>query len=560
MPALPMSAWMRGYDRLWFRGDLLAGVTVTAYLVPQVMAYAELAGVPPEAGLWAAVGGLTLYAFLGSSRQLSVGPESTTALMTAAAIGAAATAGRADAAAALAFLVAGCCAAGWLLRLGALADMLSKPVLVGYMAGIAGIMVASQLGKLLGVSEGADEFFKELWQVATKLGDVHGPTAALGLGTLTALLTAAYFFPRAPVALVGMLAATAVCAWLDLEEKGVVLVGDIPAGVPVPGFPDVTGADFVAMLGPALGIAFVGYTDNILTGRGFAARHHETVDSQRELLALGAANVGAGLMGGMPVSSSGSRTAIGDAVGQKSQLGSLVTVVCVVIALLTLRPLLAAFPLAGLAAVVGYAATRLVDVRELVRFARFRRSELALALATTLSVLVLDVLYGILVAIALSVLDLLRRVARPHDAVLGIVPGVAGMHDVDDYPSAEVIPGLLVYRYDSPLFFANAEDFRQRALRSVDEASDPVRWFLLNAEANVELDVTAADALEQLRAELDRNGIVFAMARVKVELREQLARTPLLDRIGADRIYATLPTALEGYHAWEQDQTPEVES
>jgi SulP family sulfate permease len=211
---------------------------------------------------------------------------------------------------------------------------------------------------------------------------------------------------------------------------------------------------------------------------------------------------------------------------------------------------LAAFPLAGLAAVVVYAATRLVDVTELARFSRFRRSELALALATTLSVLVFDVLYGILVAIALSVLDLLRRVARPHDAVLGIVPGMAGMHDVEDYPSAQVIPGLLVYRYDSPLFFANAEDFRERALRSVDEATEPVRWFLLNAEANVELDVTGADALEQLRAELERRGIVFAMARVKEELREQLAKTPLLAHVGEDRIFATLPTAVDAYRAW----------
>lgn len=550
MRAVPIPGWVRAYERGWLRGDVLAGVTVTAYLVPQVMAYAELAGVPPEVGLWAAVGGLTLYAVLGSSRQLSVGPESTTALMTAAAIGAAATAGKAEAAAALAFLVAACCAVGWLLRLGELADLLSKPVLVGYLAGIAGIMAGSQLGKLLGISEDADEFFKEVWQVLSHLGDLHGPTAALGLTTLAALLTASHFFPRAPVSLVGMLAATAAAKLLDLQDHGVRLVGDIPAGIPTPGFPDVTGSDLVAMLGPALGIAFVGYTDNILTGRGFATRHRETVEPQRELVALGAANVGAGLMGGMPVSSSGSRTAIGNAVGQKTQLAGLITVVCVVLALLTLRPLLAAFPLAGLAAVVVYAATRLVDLKELARFSRFRRSELALALATTLSVLVFDVLYGILVAIALSVLDLLRRVARPHDAVLGIVPGMAGMHDVADYPSAQVIPGLLVYRYDSPLFFANAEDFRQRALRSVDEADEPVRWFLLNAEANVELDVTGADALEQLRAELERRGIVFAMARVKEELREQLAKTPLLTHVGEDRIFATLPTAVDAYRAW----------
>jgi SulP family sulfate permease len=549
--AVAVGGWLRGYERTWLRGDLLAGVTVTAYLVPQVMAYAELADVPAQTGLWAAVGGLTLYAFLGSSRQLSVGPESTTALLTAAALASVATQDKPDMAAALAFLVAACCAVGWLLRLGALADLLSKPVLVGYMAGIAGIMAASQLGKLLGIHETADEFFKEIWQVLSRLDEIQGPTAALGLSTLVGLLVAAHFFPRAPVSLIGMLAATGVCALFDLQDKGVGVVGSIPGGVPVPGLPDVDAGDLMAMLGPALGIAFVGYTDNILTGRGFAARHRETVDPQRELIALSAANVGAGLMGGMPVSSSGSRTAIGDAVGSKTQLAGLVTVVCTVVAVLTLGDLLAAFPLTALAAVVVYAATRLVDVPELRRFASFRGSELALALATTASVLVFDVLYGILVAIALSVLDLLRRVARPHDAVLGIVPGLAGMHDVDDYPSATVIPGLFVYRYDSPIFFANAENFRERALRSVDEAQQPVRWFVLNAEANVEVDVTGSDALEQLYDELERRGIVFAMARVKVDLRDQLARTPLLERIGTDRIFATLPTAVDAYKEWE---------
>lgn len=558
----PVPGWVRRYERIWLRGDVLAGVTVTAYLVPQVMAYAELAGVPAEAGLWAVIGALTLYAVLGSSRQLSVGPESTTALMTAAALGTVAGAESEPAAfaAALALLVAAFCVLGWLLRLGALADLLSRPVLVGYLTGIAAIMVASQLGKLLGVPEDADGFVAELGQVLGRLDVVHGPTAALSLVTLTAMLLTAAVAPRAPVALLGMLGATAAAAILDLSDRGVRMVGEIPGGVPVPGVPDVGTAELTAMLAPALGIAFVGYTDNILTGRGFASRRGETIDPQRELLALGAANLGAGLLHGFPVSSSGSRTAIADAVGGRTQLAGLVSVACTLLALLTLRPLLAAFPLAALAAVVVYAATRLVDTAELVRFARFRRSELMLAVATTAGVLVFDVLLGIVVAIALSVLDLLRRVARPHDAVEGIVPSLAGMHDVDDYPSAQVIPGLLVYRYDSPLFFANAENFRTRALAAVDEAAVPVRWFLLNVEANVEVDVTGADALESLRSELQRRGIVFALTRLKKDLRGQLARTPLLDRIGEDHIFPTLPTAVEGYRDWEQAQAAEGDS
>jgi SulP family sulfate permease len=545
--------WVRRYERIRLRGDVLAGVTVTAYLIPQVMAYSELAGVPTDAGLWAAVGALTLYAAIGSSPQLSVGPESTTALMTAAALGSIAGAATDPGAyaAVLALLVAGYCVLGWVFRLGALADLLSRPVLVGYLAGIAAIMVASQLGKLLGIPEDADSFFGELRQVLGNLDQVQWPTATLSLVTLAAMLVLAALAPRAPVALIGMLGATAAAAMLHLEDHGVQLVGQIPGGVPVPGIPDIGTEHLTAMLAPALGIAFVGYTDNILTGRAFASRHGETVDPQRELLALGAANLGSGVLQGFPVSSSGSRTAIVDSVGGRTQLAGLVTVAGTLLAVLTLRPLLAAFPSSALAAVVVYAATRLVDVAELVRFARFRRSELVLALATTVSVLVLDVLLGIVVAIGLSVLNLLRKVARPHDSVLGTVPGLAGMHDVDDYPAAELIPGLVVYRYDSPLFFANADNFRIRALAAVDEAATPVRWFLLNVEANVDIDITAADALEELRVALRQRGIVFAFARLKWDLRDQLAGTGLLERIGEEHIFPTLPTALEGFREWE---------
>ncbi len=552
MKAVPLPGWVRGYERGWLRGDVLAGVTVTAYLIPQVMAYAEVAGVPSEAALWAVIGGLTVYVVVGSSRQLSVGPESTTSLMTATALGSLVAVGddRVPLAAALALMVGVCCLAGWVLRLGALADLLSRPVLVGYLAGIAFTMAASQLGKLLGIEENASSFVDEVRQVFGHLDDLHGPTATLGLVTLAVLLVISHFFPRAPTALIGMLGATAV-AWLfDLRDHGIGVVGDIPAGLHVPGLPDVAAQDVTSLIGPAVGVAFVAYTDNILTGRAFASRHGQTIDAQRELLALGASNLGAGLVGGIPVSSSGSRTAIGDAVGQRTQLGGAITVLCTVLALITLRPVLAAFPVAGLAAVVVYAATRLVDVRELVRFGRFRLSELVLALATTVAVLALDVLLGIVAAIALSVLDLLRRVARPHDAVLGLVPGVAGMHDVDDYPSAQVVPGLMIYRYDSPLFFANAEDFRIRALVAVAEAPIPVRWFVLNAEAISEVDITATDALEELRRELDRRGIVVGLARMKEELRESLAATPFLRHVPPERIFATLPTTVDAYRAW----------
>jgi MFS superfamily sulfate permease-like transporter len=276
------------------------------------------------------------------------------------------------------------------------------------------------------------------------------------------------------------------------------------------------------------------------------------IDANQELLALGSANLGAGLLSGFPVSSSGSRTAVGDAAGSRTQLYSLVALVWVLATLLFLGPLLARFPIAALGGIVVYAATRLIDVRGFRRLAAFRRSELLLALAALGGVLVLDILYGVLVAVALSVAEMLARVARPHDAILGVVPGLAGMHDVDDYPQARTTPGLVVYRYDSPLFFANAEDFRRRALAAVDEQPEPVTWFILNTEANVEVDITALEAVDAVRRDLERRGIVFALARVKRDLLDDLDAFGLTTSVGPERIFPTLPTAVAAYEDWRR--------
>ena len=546
----PGVAQFLGYERSWLRGDVMAGVTVAAYLVPQVMAYATVAGLEPVVGLWAALVPLAVYAVLGSSRQLSVGPESTTALMTATALAplAAGDPGRyAMMAAAAALLVGAICFVGGLIRLGLLADLLSRPVLIGYMAGVAAIMIAGQLSKVSGVSVDGDEFLDQIRSFVAGIGGVHWPTLVLSAAVLAVLLLLGRLAPRLPGALIAILIATAFVAAFSLHENGIKVIGEIPAGLPTPVVPGIPLADFVALLIPAAGIAIVAFSDNVLTARTFAVRHGQEVDANAELRALGVCNVGAGLMHGFPVSSSGSRTALGDALGSRSQLYSVVALVSVLVVMLAGRGVLASFPMAALGALVVYAALRLVDVAEFKRLGRFRRSELILALATTAAVLVFGVLYGVLVAIVLSILDLLRRVARPHDAVQGFVPGVAGMHDIEDYPQANLEPGLLVYRYDAPLFFANADNFRERALIAVDEFPGAVEWFVLNAEGNVEVDLTALDALDQLRTELASRGIVFAMARVKQDLRVMLEAAGLLDKIGEDRIFMTLPTAVEAY-------------
>jgi sulfate permease, SulP family len=553
------SGWsaLRHYDRAWLRGDVMAGVTVAAYLVPQVMAYAGVAGVPPVAGLWAAAAALVAYAVWGSSRRLSVGPESTTALLTAAAVGPLAAgdpARYAALAAALAVMVGLVCLAAWAARLGFLADALSRPVLVGYMTGVAILMVISQLDTLTGVEVTGDSVRAELASFGSQLGEMQAATPLLAATVLAFLLVAGHLAPRAPVPLIGVVLAVVVVAVLPLDGQGIDFVGQIPAALPLA--PEsVPLVDLGHLVVPALGLAVVAYTDNVLTGRAFAARHHEEVDAEQELLALASANFAAGAAHGFPVSSSGSRTAISDAVGARSQLHSLIAVAMILLTLGLLGEVLAAFPEPALGALVVWAAIRLVDVAEFRRLARFRRSELILALATTASVLAFDVLTGVLVAIGLSILDLLRRVARPHDGVLGYVPGVAGMHDVNDYPDVRQVPGLLIYRYDSPLFFANADNFVRRALGALGAADAPVRWFVLNAEANVQVDVTSIDALDELRRRLEARDIVFALARVKHELYEDLERAGFTQRLGPDRVYPTLPTAVEAYAHWYAQRT-----
>jgi high affinity sulfate transporter 1 len=434
--------------------------------------------------------------------------------------------------------------------LGFVADLLSKPILVGYMAGVALVMMVGQLSKLTGVSVSGEAFFEQLVSFLGNLDRIDVATVVFAGVVLAFLFGVQWRYPALPVPLLAVLLATAAVVVFNLDARGIDTVGPVPAGLPAPVLPDL--ADLRALLLPALGILLVGYTDNILTARAFAARGGYEVDANQELLALGAANVGAGLLRGFPVSSSGSRTALGDAAGSRTQAHSLVALVCVLATLLFLGPLLARFPMAALGAIVVYAAVRLIDLPGFRRLAAFRRSELALALATLVGVLVFNILYGVLLAVAVSVAEMLYRVARPHDAVLGRVPGVAGMHDVADYPQAQTIRGLVVYRYDSPLFFANAEDFRRRALAAVDRAGEPVAWFLLNAEANVEVDITAVDAVEALRAELQRRGIVFAMARVKQDLRDELDAYGLTASVGVDRIFPTLPTAIAAYEEWAE--------
>ena len=543
------------YQQSWLRGDVLAGLTVAAYLIPQCMAYGELAGVQPVAGLWAILPAMVIYTLLGSSPQLSVGPESTTAVMTAVAIAplAAADGGNYAALASLLAIIVGCIhLLGCLARLGFLANLLSKPILIGYMAGVAVIMITGQLAKVSGLPINANTIIGEVRSFLWQLPQAHAPTLILSVLVLAFLFTIQSQFPNAPGPLLAVLFATVAVHVFHLDRLGVVVVGEIPAGLPQLTIPEAAMDHLGMLISSAIGIALVGYSDNVLTARAFASRNGYKIDANQELLALGAANIGAGLAQGFPISSSGSRTVIGNALGNKTQLFSLVAMVTVIVTLLFLRPLLSSFPQAALGALVIYAATRLVEVSEFLRLWRFRRTEFGLALITTIGVLATDLLVGIAIAVGLSVIELFARVARPHDAVLGQVPGLAGWHDIDDWEGSTTIPGLVIYRYDAPICFANAEDFKRRALEAITAEKSPVEWFVLNTEAIAEVDITAADMLAELHQELNAKDIVFAMVRVKQDLYAQLRRSNLLLTIGPDKIYPTLSAAIAAFESRHQ--------
>jgi high affinity sulfate transporter 1 len=549
MPGLKQ---LLSYQRAWLPSDVLAGVTVAAYLIPQCMAYGELAGVKPVVGLWAILPPMLIYTLLGSSPQLSVGPESTTAVMTAAALAPLVAQDGSDYSSLASLLALGVglvCLIGYLAKLGFLASLLSKPILIGYLTGVALIMIGGQLGKISGIALESDHVFNQFGEFLSKFGQINWLTLVIAVLVLVFLFLISSRFPQAPGPLLAVLLATAAVALFHLNEQGVAVEGEIPAGLPHFALPKLSWQQLRPILASAIGIALVGYSDNVLTARAFAARNHYAIDANQELLALGACNLGNGLMQGFPVSSSGSRTAIANSLGSKTQLFSLVALVVVVCVLLFLRPLLALFPKAALGAIVIFAAFKLIELPEFFRLWRFRHSEFALALTTIFGVLLTDILVGVAVAVFLSIIDLLARMAKPHDAVLGEVSGLAGLHDVEDWQGATTVPGLVIYRYDAPLCFANVEDFKRRALAAIDAEATAVEWFILNTEAIPEVDITAADGLEELYRELTARGITFAMARVKQDLYAQLRRSGLLEKIGSEHIYPTLHTGIAAFKA-----------
>jgi high affinity sulfate transporter 1 len=549
---IPGAAWIRRYQRRELPHDALAGLTVAAVIVPIGMAYGQLSGLPPITGLYASLLPLVAYALFGSSRQLIIGPDASSTALMAAAIAPLANGDvdRAlDLAALLAVLVGAIAFLGALLRLGFIASFLSKPIVVGYMNGLVLIVIAAQLGKTLGISIHSDAFIGQVFEALSKAGTMNWPTAAVGVGVCVMILLLRRFAPRAPAALLAVVLATLVVAIFHLGAHGVATLGAVPAGLPALHIPRASAGDIGRLTLDALAIALLTFSDTILNARSFARRNGYEVDANGELRGLAAANLAAGISQGYPVSASGARTALSEAAGGRTQMVGLVAALALAGILLWLTPLLADFPVAALGGALIAAVVPLVDVTSLRQMYRIRKADGLVAGVTFIGVLLIGLLEGIALAVGLSLLLVLVRAVRPHDAVLGHVAGIEGFHDTDDYADARTIPGLIIYRFDAPLFFANAERFQSRVLELARIAAPPVTWVLLDAEAITDLDSTAADMLEEVRAELARRGIVLAIARAKRALRDRLAAAGLAEA-SPDRYF--FPSIRSGVAAFDE--------
>ncbi len=551
-----MLAAARTYERSWFVKDLTAGTVLVALLAPAGMAYAQASGLPPITGLYATVVPLLVYALFGPSRILVMGPDSSLAPLIAAVV-IPLSSGDPDRAIALAGLLAvfvgviGVLAG--LARFGFLAELLSAPVRYGYLNGIAVTIIASQLPKALGFSVDAETLLGTLRDLGSGIADGETNRWALGLAAaaLVAIVGLRRFVPRVPGVLVAVFAGILATLAFGLADHGVRLVGDLPSGFPSPRLPDISWASIGRLTGAALGIAFIAFADTSVLARVYADKRGVRVDANQELVALGLVNVAAGLFQGMPVSGSQSRTPVAEAAGARTQLTGVVAAAVLLGVVIGAPHAFRNLPQPVLAAVVVAAALRIFAVGSLVRLAAIRRSEFLLGLAAFLAVAVLGAIVGVVVAIVLSLLNFMRKAWKPHTAELVRVDGLKGYHDSERHPEGRRIAGLLLYRFDAPLFFANARFFVEDVLARVDQSSTPIRVVLVTAEPITDVDATAADAMAELVRDLAQRAAVLRFAALKGHVRERMQAHGLVDLIGADHFARTTG---EGVHAYVDEE------
>lgn len=553
MNRLPGLLLLRHYPVDWWRHDLAAGLVLTAMLVPVGMAYAVASGLPAIHGLYATIAALLAYALFGPSRILVLGPDSSLAALILAVVlplSAGDPARAVALAGAMALAVGVICVAAGLARLGFITELLSKPIRHGYMNGIALAVIVSQLPRLFGFSVDAEgppgqalAFAMAVWQGQTQ-------PLALGIGAASlGLMLALRRRPRVPGMLVALVLATLAVAAFGLgPSSGLAVLGPVPQGLPAPVLPAIGLDDLLPVLGGALAVALVAFADTSVLSRTYALRRREAVDANQELVALGAANLAAGLFQGFPISSSSSRTPVAEAAGSKSQVTGVVGALAVAGLVLAAPGLLHDLPLPALAAVVIASVIGLIEWRDLQRIRRIQAWEFWLSIGCTLGVLVLGALQGIVLAVIVAVVEFLWDGWRPHSAVLGRVDGIDGWHDVKRHPEARRVDGLVLLRWDAPLFFANAEWFQRVVLATVAESPTPVKWLVVAAEPVTSVDVTAADMLAELDELLQQAGIELCFAEMKGPVKDKLKRFGLFSHFGQQTFFPTLDDAVRGYH------------
>ena len=549
---LPGLHTLRHYDVAWLRHDLVAGLVLTAVLVPVGIAYAVASGVPAICGLYATIFGLLAYAVFGPSRVLVLGPDSS---LVALVLGVVLPLSGGDpqramaVAGAMAVVSGGLCILAGAARLGFVTELLSKPIRYGYMNGIALTVLISQLPALFGftVDGGGILSVSQAFVQAVLAGETNVASLALGAGTL-AVMGVFKRSRRVPGVLLAVAGATVVVAVLDLaRHAGVSVLGSLPQGLPAFAFPDLAAGDIVPVLLGGLAVALVSFADTSVLSRTYAARAGAAVNANQEMVGLGAANLAAGLFQGFPISASSSRTPVAAAAGARTQLAGIVGALTVAALVMFAPNLLENLPRPALAAVVIASALALIEITDLRRIYRIQRWEFWLSMGCLAGVAVLGPIQGIVLAIVIAVIEFLWDGWRPHSAVLGRADGVKGYHDITRYPHARVVPGLVLFRWDAPLFFANAELFRDRVLDAVAASPTPVRWLVVGAEPITSVDVTAADALDELDHTLQAAGIDLCFAEMKDPVKDKLKRFGLFPRLGEQRFFATLGEAVSAY-------------
>jgi high affinity sulfate transporter 1 len=542
---------LAGYRTSFVGRDVIAGLVLSALLVPQGMAYAELAGLPAVTGLYTSITCLVGYALVGPSRLLVLGPDSSLGPMIAATILPLLASGGDPVravllASALSILTGIVMVAAGVGRLGFVADLLSKPTILGYMNGLALTIIVGQLPKLLGFSVDADGFLGELRGVVSGIaqGEVVPAAAGIGLLSLAVMLLMKRLLPKVPAVLVAVLLAMALSVMLELAARGVNTVGVLPEGLPDLTVPRVGVADLGVLALGAISISLVALADTISTATSFAARHGEKVDGDREMIGIGTANIAAGLFQGFPVSTSASRTAVAEQAGSRSQISGLVGAAMIAVMLVFAPGLLAALPQPTLGAIVIAAALSLADLAALRRLRQQRVADFWLALAAFLGVALLGVLPGIVLAIALSVVNVFRRIWMPYRTELGSPDGVPGLHDLRMYPEGRTLTGCTVLRFDAPLIFANAPTFRELVETAAHHEPRP-SWIIVAAEPITDVDTTACDMLEELVPELESRGVHLVFAELKDVARQKVDAYGLEHVLDQSRFFPTLDSAVE---------------